>query len=194
MLTHVADGIWVRQSEWVWTNSIVVCGEDGLVPGWSAVAVREAIDSGVGWQEVPWGIRAIVTFRSETACTSSYEGSGMPDACLAADAERLRWLSGPLRGAVAGRLPFTCRCSPCSKANPPSCSALDRTGTALGPPVRAWDHADRRIGSQRDRKQKGRPRLEWLVIGTAERPQTPETSSESQPELLPRLGSSYCRP
>ncbi|HEY4826942.1 MAG TPA: MBL fold metallo-hydrolase [Solirubrobacteraceae bacterium] len=31
MLTHVADGVWVRQSAWVWTNSIVVRGEDGLI-------------------------------------------------------------------------------------------------------------------------------------------------------------------
>ena len=31
MLNEVADGVWVRQSEWVWTNSIVVRGEDGLV-------------------------------------------------------------------------------------------------------------------------------------------------------------------
>jgi glyoxylase-like metal-dependent hydrolase (beta-lactamase superfamily II) len=31
MLTQVADGLWVRQSEWVWTNSIVVRGEDGLI-------------------------------------------------------------------------------------------------------------------------------------------------------------------
>src|SRR5258708_291064 len=31
MLTRVADGVWVRQSEWVWTNSVIVRGEDGLV-------------------------------------------------------------------------------------------------------------------------------------------------------------------
>src|SRR3954463_3508432 len=31
MLTEVADGVWVRQSEWVWTNSIVVRGDDGLI-------------------------------------------------------------------------------------------------------------------------------------------------------------------
>ncbi len=31
MLNQVADGVWVRQSEWVWTNSIVVRGEDGLI-------------------------------------------------------------------------------------------------------------------------------------------------------------------
>lgn len=30
-LTEVADGVWVRQSEWVWTNSIVVRGEAGLI-------------------------------------------------------------------------------------------------------------------------------------------------------------------
>jgi glyoxylase-like metal-dependent hydrolase (beta-lactamase superfamily II) len=31
MLTEVGDGVWVRQSEWVWTNSIVLRGEDGLI-------------------------------------------------------------------------------------------------------------------------------------------------------------------
>ena len=31
MLNQVADGVWVRQSEWVWTNSIVVRGDDGLI-------------------------------------------------------------------------------------------------------------------------------------------------------------------
>jgi glyoxylase-like metal-dependent hydrolase (beta-lactamase superfamily II) len=31
MLTQVAEGVWVRQSEWVWTNSIVVHGEEGLI-------------------------------------------------------------------------------------------------------------------------------------------------------------------
>jgi glyoxylase-like metal-dependent hydrolase (beta-lactamase superfamily II) len=31
MLSEVADGVWVRQSEWVWSNSTVVRGPDGLV-------------------------------------------------------------------------------------------------------------------------------------------------------------------
>ena len=31
MLTEVADGVWVRQSEWVWSNAVVVRGEDGLI-------------------------------------------------------------------------------------------------------------------------------------------------------------------
>ncbi len=30
-LNQVADGVWVRQREWVWTNSIAVPGEDGLI-------------------------------------------------------------------------------------------------------------------------------------------------------------------
>ncbi|MEV7099338.1 MBL fold metallo-hydrolase [Amycolatopsis sp. NPDC051045] len=31
MLNQVADGVWVRQSDWVWSNAVVVRGEDGLV-------------------------------------------------------------------------------------------------------------------------------------------------------------------
>jgi len=31
MLKQVADGVWVRQSEWVWSNTTVVRGEDGLI-------------------------------------------------------------------------------------------------------------------------------------------------------------------
>jgi glyoxylase-like metal-dependent hydrolase (beta-lactamase superfamily II) len=31
MLNEVADGVWVRQSEWIWSNSTVVRGDDGLV-------------------------------------------------------------------------------------------------------------------------------------------------------------------
>jgi glyoxylase-like metal-dependent hydrolase (beta-lactamase superfamily II) len=31
MLTEVAEGVWIRQSAWMWTNSIVVRGDEGLV-------------------------------------------------------------------------------------------------------------------------------------------------------------------
>ncbi len=31
MLNQVGDGVWVRQSEWVWSNAIVVRGDDGLI-------------------------------------------------------------------------------------------------------------------------------------------------------------------
>src|SRR6202012_4387074 len=47
MLTEVADGVWVRQSEWVWTNSIVVRGEEGLIlvdPGIHGAELSELAD------------------------------------------------------------------------------------------------------------------------------------------------------
>ena len=47
MLTQVADGVWVRQSEWVWTNSIVVRGEEGLIlvdPGIDGSELNELAD------------------------------------------------------------------------------------------------------------------------------------------------------
>jgi glyoxylase-like metal-dependent hydrolase (beta-lactamase superfamily II) len=31
MLNQVADGVWVRQSEWVWSNATVVRGQGGLI-------------------------------------------------------------------------------------------------------------------------------------------------------------------
>jgi len=47
MLNQVADGVWVRQSEWVWSNSIVVRGEDGLIlvdPGIQGAELNELAD------------------------------------------------------------------------------------------------------------------------------------------------------
>jgi glyoxylase-like metal-dependent hydrolase (beta-lactamase superfamily II) len=47
MLTEVADGVWVRQSAWVWTNSIVVRGEGGLIlvdPGIDGSELNELAD------------------------------------------------------------------------------------------------------------------------------------------------------
>ena len=46
-LNQVADGVWVRQSEWVWTNSIAVRGEDGLIlvdPGINGSELDELAD------------------------------------------------------------------------------------------------------------------------------------------------------
>jgi glyoxylase-like metal-dependent hydrolase (beta-lactamase superfamily II) len=31
MLNQVADGLWLRQSEWAWSNALVVRGEGGLI-------------------------------------------------------------------------------------------------------------------------------------------------------------------
>ncbi|MEU3465541.1 MBL fold metallo-hydrolase [Streptomyces sp. NPDC006733] len=46
-LHEVADGVWVRQSEWVWSNSIVVRGEEGLVlidPGIHGAELNDLAD------------------------------------------------------------------------------------------------------------------------------------------------------
>jgi glyoxylase-like metal-dependent hydrolase (beta-lactamase superfamily II) len=46
-LNQVADGVWVRQSEWVWTNSTVVRGEDGLIlvdPGITGSELNQLAD------------------------------------------------------------------------------------------------------------------------------------------------------
>ena len=47
MLNEVADGVWVRQSQWVWSNSIVVRGDGGLVlvdPGIDGSELDELAD------------------------------------------------------------------------------------------------------------------------------------------------------
>ena len=47
MLTEVADGVWVRQSEWVWSNAIVVRGDGGLIlvdPGIDGADLDELAD------------------------------------------------------------------------------------------------------------------------------------------------------
>jgi glyoxylase-like metal-dependent hydrolase (beta-lactamase superfamily II) len=47
MLTQVADGVWVRQSEWVWTNSIVVRTDAGLIlvdPGIHGAELNQLAD------------------------------------------------------------------------------------------------------------------------------------------------------
>src|ERR1700678_2050849 len=47
MLTEVADGVWVRQSAWVWTNSIVVRTEGRLIlvdPGIDGSELTELAD------------------------------------------------------------------------------------------------------------------------------------------------------
>jgi glyoxylase-like metal-dependent hydrolase (beta-lactamase superfamily II) len=46
-LNQVADGVWVRQSEWVWSNAIAVRGEDGLIlvdPGIDGSDLNELAD------------------------------------------------------------------------------------------------------------------------------------------------------
>ena len=55
MLSEVADGVWVRQSEWVWSNTTVVRGDDGLVvvdPGIGGADLAELADE-VGRLGIP---------------------------------------------------------------------------------------------------------------------------------------------
>jgi glyoxylase-like metal-dependent hydrolase (beta-lactamase superfamily II) len=47
MMDEVADGVWVRQSEWVWSNAVVVRGDEGLVvidPGIDGADLAELAD------------------------------------------------------------------------------------------------------------------------------------------------------
>ena len=47
MLNQVAEGVWIRQSEWVWSNSIVIRGADGLVlvdPGINGAELDQLAD------------------------------------------------------------------------------------------------------------------------------------------------------
>ncbi len=47
MLTEVADGVWVRQSAWVWTNTTVVRAEGGLIvidPGIAGSELNQLAD------------------------------------------------------------------------------------------------------------------------------------------------------
>lgn len=47
MLKQVADGVWVRQSEWVWSNTTVIRAKDGLVlvdPGITGAELNELAD------------------------------------------------------------------------------------------------------------------------------------------------------
>ncbi len=47
MLNQVGEGVWVRQSEWVWSNAVVVRGDGGLVlvdPGIAGADLEELAD------------------------------------------------------------------------------------------------------------------------------------------------------
>jgi glyoxylase-like metal-dependent hydrolase (beta-lactamase superfamily II) len=93
MLTEVADGVWVRQSGWVWTNSIVVRGEDGLVlvdPGIDGFELNQLADDldrlGVPvvagfsthphWDHLLWHARFGDVPRYATAAGASAAGEG----------------------------------------------------------------------------------------------------------------------
>ncbi len=93
MLTQVGDGVWVRQSAWVWTNTIVVRGEEGLVvvdPGIHGVELSELADDldGLGvtviagfsthphWDHLLWHSRFGEVPRYATAAGARAAGEG----------------------------------------------------------------------------------------------------------------------
>ena len=59
MLNQVAEGVWVRQSAWVWSNAIAVRGEGGLIlvdPGIDGSELNQLADDleGLGLFAVWW--------------------------------------------------------------------------------------------------------------------------------------------
>jgi glyoxylase-like metal-dependent hydrolase (beta-lactamase superfamily II) len=93
MLTEVADGVWVRQSAWVWTNSIVVRGEDGLIlvdPGIHGSELNQLAEDvdGLGipvvagfsthphWDHLLWHARFGEVPRYATAAAARAAGEG----------------------------------------------------------------------------------------------------------------------
>ena len=90
-LNQVADGVWVRQSEWMWTNSIVVRGDEGLVlidPGIHGSELTELADEvdrlGIPvvagfsthphWDHLLWHSRFGVVPRYATAVGARFAG------------------------------------------------------------------------------------------------------------------------
>jgi len=107
-LNQVADGVWVRQSDWVWTNSTVVRGEDGLVlvdPGIHGSELNELADdvNGLGirvvagfsthphWDHLLWHSRFGEVPRYATAAGAKF-----------ADETREQQLEGPAEDGGSG--------------------------------------------------------------------------------------------
>src|ERR1700751_4758439 len=103
MLNQVADGVWVRQSEWVFSNAIAVRGESGLIlvdPGIDGSDLNELADDldrlgtpvGAGfsthphWDHLLWHARFGDVPRYATAAGATVAGEGRERAqAMAAD-------------------------------------------------------------------------------------------------------------
>ncbi|HET6830603.1 MAG TPA: MBL fold metallo-hydrolase [Solirubrobacterales bacterium] len=106
----MADGVWVRQSDWVWTNSIVVRGEDGLIlvdPGIDGSDLNQLADDvdrlGIPvvagfsthphWDHLLWHTRFGDVPRYATAAGADFAGETREQQQAAAEEESAR---GPL--------------------------------------------------------------------------------------------------
>src|ERR1700738_4694894 len=91
MLTQVAEGVWVRQSSWVWTNTIAVRGEDGLIlvdPGIDGSELNQLADDLArlwlsGFGDVPpyapsAGAHAASDARERAQAMAAESASGIP--------------------------------------------------------------------------------------------------------------------
>ena len=91
MLNQVADGVWVRQSEWVWSNAIVVRGEGGLIlvdPGIDGSDLNQLADD-VDRLGIPV-VAGFSTHADHAYIDALRRGEEPVDARLGQD-----WLSGP---------------------------------------------------------------------------------------------------
>lgn len=121
-LNQVADGVWVRQSEWVWTNSIVVRGEDGLIlvdPGIDGSELNQLADDldrfGIPvvagfsthsrWDHLLWHHRFGDVPRYATPAAAQVAGETRE---LQKQARRRRAGRHPARPGRASCLPATC--------------------------------------------------------------------------------------
>jgi glyoxylase-like metal-dependent hydrolase (beta-lactamase superfamily II) len=108
VLTEVADGVWVRQSEWVWTNSIAVRGEDGLIlidPGITGAELHQLADDvdGLGipvvagfsthphWDHLLWHPGSATCRATWRPAVGLLTARGFGRAARDRSATRLRW-------------------------------------------------------------------------------------------------------
>ena len=127
-LNQVADGVWVRQSAWVWTNSIAVRGEDGLIlidPGIDGSELNQLADDvdrlGIPvvarfathphWDHLLWHPRFGDVPRYATPAGASPRCPRTPDPCRARSSSIRRTPSATPRccsRTVASCSPATC--------------------------------------------------------------------------------------
>ena len=94
MLNQVADGVWVRQSDWVWSNAIVVRGDGGLVlvdPGIDGSDLSQVDVLVPGHGAVAEGPKVAARLAADHAYIDALRRGEEPaDARLGQD-----WLAGP---------------------------------------------------------------------------------------------------
>ena len=139
MLNEVADGVWVRQSEWVWSNAVVVRGDDGFVPVDPAPTGPTLTSPPMTW---PLGLPVVAGF--STHCHWDHllwhpRFGDVPRYATAANAraagELLRERAQEMAARSASGIPLELigsspRCPPTADRSPASSSGMRRTRSA----------------------------------------------------------------